>query len=168
MAVSSVVLCVEGVMQKNTSLAPIPLGIGLYHGLSSVFSVLLISGNDKKQTDHWLALEALNRHSAAEYNEGVRIFMDEEQRKAHQVDSLRVRGFNIDLVIDPDPGSAINLLNSGFNVMTFTHSAYALPQWRPDHVEKVRSWDDIVAYEDQMARLRAVDKRLNDKEKDSL
>lgn len=164
MAISSVVICVEGVMQKNTSLAPIPLGVGLYHGLCSVFNVLLIAENDKKQTDHWLALEALNQHSAIEYNEGVRMFMGEEQRKAHQVNALRIRGFSIELVVDPNPDSAIHMLNNGFNVMTFTHSAYALPQWRPDHVEKVRSWDDIVAYEDQMARLRAVDKRLNEKE----
>jgi hypothetical protein len=167
MAASSVVICMEGVLQKHVTNAPIQVGIALYHGLASTFNVLLITELDKRTADHWLAIESLNQHAAVEYNENVRTFMSEEQRKFHQINSLRVRHFNVDLVIDPNPDSAIHLLSNGFNVMTFTHSAYALPQWRPDYAEKTRSWDEIIGYEDQMARLRAVDKRLNEKDEES-
>src|SRR5271170_2672892 len=153
MAVSSVVICVEGVIQKTVSYAPIPVGIALYHGLSSVFNVLLITESDRKNLDYWLSLEALNKHSAVEPNEGVCTFMSEEQRKLHQVNALRVRRYSIDLVIDPNPVSSALLLMNGFNVLTMTHASYALPQWRPDYEEKVKPWAKIEEYETDMAKL---------------
>jgi hypothetical protein len=165
MAVSSVVISVEGVLQKTVSSSPIPVGVALYHGLSSVFNVLLISESDKKQLDYWLYLEALNKHSAVEYNENVRTFMTEEQRKFHQLNSLRVRKYSIDLVIEPNPLAASLFLQNGFNVMTFTHAQYAMPQWRPDYEERIKPWQEIEDYEVSMAKLRAIDARLKtDKE----
>lgn len=162
MSVSSVVISVEGVLQKNVSYAPISTGIALYHGLASVFNILLISESDKKQLDYWLSLERLEKHSAVEYNENVRIFMSEEQRKLHQCNSLRTRKYNIDLIIDPNPSSSSLLLNNGYNVMTLIHSRYALPQWRPDYKEPVKPWEEIEEYVTMMDKMRAVDRRLQE------
>jgi hypothetical protein len=163
-AVSSVAICVEGVLQKNVSSAPISTGICLYHGLASTFNVLLITESDKTHLDYWLALEGLDKHSAVEYNEHVRTFMSEEQRKLHQVGALRLRKYNVDLVIDPNPSSAALLLSNGYSVMLMTHALYALPQWRPDYEGSKRTWDEIETYELLQAQLRAVDMRMSDKE----
>lgn len=164
MAVSSCVICVEGVLQKNVSYAPIPTGIALYHSLASVFNVLLVSDSTHKELDYWLALEGLNRHSAVECNEGLRTFMDEDQRKLHEVNALRIRRYSIDLVVDPNPASSALLLVNGYSVLTFTHSSYALPQWRPDYQEVVKPWEELEKHVTLMAQLRAVDERLKDKD----
>ena len=160
MPVSSAVICVEGVLQKNVSSAPIPAGIALYHSLSSNFNVLLISESAQEQVEHWLKLEALNKHSAIEYNDSGRPFMNEEGRKLHQINSLRLRRYNIEFVIDPNPQSAALLVRSGFTVLTFTHAQYAMPQWRPDYQEERKPWQAFVDEANAAAELRALDERL--------
>lgn len=162
MPVSSAVICVEGILQKNVSMAPIPLGIALYHGLANTFNILLVSETNKKELDYWLALEGLNKHAGVEYNENIRIFMTEEQRKFHQINTFRSRRYNVDIVFDPNPSTAAFLLSSGFSVATLIHSSYALPQWRPDYEEEIKPWSKIQEHETLMAKLRSIDSRLNE------
>ena len=157
MAVNSVIMCVEGVLRKNVTDAPIPVGIALYHGLANTFNVLLATDLVQKELDRWCALEGLNRHASTEINEGVISNFDPVSRRIQQVKNLRNRGYHIDLVIEPNPAISAKLLANGFNTMTFTHADYSIPQWRPDYEHKPRAWDDIQAYEMQMAELRAIE-----------
>lgn len=160
MPISSVAIAVEGVLQKSTSSAPVPVGIALYHSLKSNFNILLYSDQDRKTLDYWLSLEALREHAAAEYNENGRVFQSQVDRKIAQVNSLRQRGYNIDLVIEPEPVASAWLLKNGYTVLTFTHAQYALPQWRPDYTEHRKPWSDLEEETRKAAELRAVDERL--------
>jgi hypothetical protein len=158
--ISSVAMAVEGVLQKNVSMAPIPVGVALYHSLKANFNILLYSESDRKALDYWLSLEALNDHAAAEYNEDGRWWLSEVDRKITQVNSLRQRGFHIDLVIEPDPLASSYLLKNGYSVLTFTHAQYAMPQWRPDYTEHRKPWEEFELESRKMAELRALDERL--------
>jgi hypothetical protein len=155
--VSSVVMCVEGVLRKHVTDAPIPVGIALYHGLANTFNVLLVSDLTRKELDRWCALEGLNRHAAIKVNEGKYEYFEPDYRRLNQVRDLRKDGYFVELVIEPDPSKSVSLLNDGFNVMTFTHSSFAVPQWRPDYEHKVKPWSEIESYETQMAELRAME-----------
>jgi hypothetical protein len=163
MAVSSVVITVEGVLQKNVSYAPIPVGIALYHGLSNTFNLLLVSDSTQKELDYWLSLEGLNKHAAVLYNEGVWQYNSDSERRRQQVNSYRTQRYSVDLVIEPDPVKCSLLLTDGFNVMNFLHAQYAIPTWRPDYKEQPKGWQNIIDYEEEMARLRALDSRLKEK-----
>lgn len=164
MAVSSVVMCVEGVLRKHVTDAPIPVGIALYHGLANTFNILLVSDLTSKELARWCSLEGLYRHAATEVNEGTIANFDLDFRRLQQVRNLRNRGYSVDLVIEPNPSISAKLLTHGFNVMTFTHADYSLPQWRPDYEHKVRPWSDIEAYETHMAELRAMEMLQQSKE----
>lgn len=162
MPVSSVAITIEGVIQKNVSSAPIPLGIALYHSLAQNFNVLLLTEMPKKEADHWLSLEALTRHAAIEYNEGAIEYLDAGSRRRSQLNSLRTRGYHIDLVIEPSPSVSALLIANGFSTMTFTHAQYALPQWRPDYDSHPRPWDELEKEATRQAHLRHIDKRLKE------
>lgn len=167
MAVSSCVITVEGILRKYVTEATIPTGICLYHGLANTFNVLLATDLEKAELDRWCSIEGLTRHAAVEYNEGTVSFMDPDFRRRFQVNSLRNRGYSIDLVIEPSPVIVTKLLMEGYTTMLFTHADYSLPQWRPDYEHKVRPWEEIETYENKMAELRALDLRLSDKENSS-
>lgn len=160
MPISSVAMAVEGVLQKNVSLAPIPVGIALYHSLKSNFNILLYSEAGRKELDYWLSIEALTSHSAVEYNENNRVWLSEINRKRKQVGSLRQRGFSIDIVIEPNPEVAAHMVLDGYSVLTFTHAQYALPQWRPDYTEKRKPWEELEEEARKISELRAIDERL--------
>jgi len=162
MPISSVAMSVEGVLQKYQPTVPIPVGVALYHSLATNFNILLYSEDEKKSLDYWLGIEALTKHAAVEYNEGPKRWEDSHIRKMVQLASLHNRGFHIDLVIDPDPTASVKMIESGYNVMTFTHAQYALPQWRPDYTEQRRPWKDFEDAAIKLAELRALDTRMKD------
>lgn len=145
---------------KPTAAVPISTGIALYQTLKENFNIVLYSDQEKKTLDYWLSVEALNIHSAVEYNDEKHHWLDEPSRKLHQVNSLRHRGFKIEVVIEPDPGSSALLLNNGYNVLTYSHAQYALPQWRPDFTGNDRRWETLEAAANTSAELRALDTRL--------
>jgi hypothetical protein len=158
--ISSVAISVEGVLMRSFSTAPIPTGVALYHSLKDNFNILLYSDQDRKTLDHWLSVEALNIQAAVEYNEDQRTWLNDSDRKLDQVNSLRRRGFSIELVIEPDPDSSAWLVANGFSVLTFTHCQYAMPKWRPDYTGPDRSWDKLKETANRLAELKALDARL--------
>lgn len=160
MPVSSAAITIQGVIQKNVSSAPIPLGIALYHSLAQNFNILLLSDTEQKETDHWLSMEALTRHAAIEYNEGTRKYLLDGPRRLAQLNSLRSRGYHIDLIIEPSPAVSASLIANGFSTMTFTHAQYAMPQWRPDYEGKPRPWIDFQEEADKLAHLKSIDNRM--------
>lgn len=157
---SACVIAVEGVLQKITTSAPIPLGLQLYHGLAETFTLLLVSDSSKEELDYWLRLENLNKHGVVVYNDEFLQKFTVEERRQKQVVSLRNRGYNIDLVVEPDPIIASKLLFSGFSVLNFLHSAYALPTWRPDYEEEIVPWEQLEERVRKDTILKQKDERL--------
>jgi hypothetical protein len=160
MPVSSVAICVEGVLMKNTVSVPIPTGIALYHSLKENFNILLYSDQDRKKLDHWLSIEALNIQTAVEYNDEQRHWLSESDRKIAQLNSLRTRGYKIEIVIEPSPLASVAMLENGFNVLTFSHAQYAMPKWRPDFKGQKSEWAQLMEAAEKQAELKALDKRL--------
>jgi len=144
---------------KLVTSAPITEGIQLYHGLINSFNVVLVTDDDKEKTDYWLKLENLNRHGVVLYGDD---FPEEENRRIRQVSSLRLRGFAVDLVVEPDPAIAAAILRSGFTVCNFVHRAYAFPSWRPDFEEEQRGWEEIERQVIKDKLLRATDNRTEE------
>ena len=68
-------------------------------------------------------------------------------------------GHDVTLVIEPNPSVSAALIESGYNVLTFSHAEYAVPMWRPDYTHKPAAWDDLVARVEREAYLRAHDTR---------
>lgn len=149
-------------MKPFSASVPIPVGIALYHSLKNNFNILLYSEQDRKTLDHWLAIEALRIHAAVEYNEAPRHWLSSPERKLTQLNSLRQRGYRIELVIEPDPEAAALMITSGFSIMNFIHSAYAMPTWRPDFTGQDRKWSTLEATANAMAEMRALDDRLKE------
>jgi hypothetical protein len=161
---TAVVIGIDGILMRKVSSAPIPVGLQFYHALSSGFTVLLASDQDKETTDYWLKLEGLNKHSGVSYTDGILAKFDARHRRERQLTELRQRGYHIALVFDPNPNVTAYLIGSGYSACTFTDSAYADPEWRPDFEKKIKPWNEYADEVERMALLRAEDRR-NDPEK---
>jgi hypothetical protein len=163
MPVSSVAICTDGVLFKEHSPSvPLSIGIAVYHSLKSNFNILLYSSQDRKELDYTLNIESLKIHAAVEYNESPRQWLSGPERKLVQLNSLRQRGYRIELVIEPDPEAAALMLTNGFNIMNFIHSAYQVPSWRPDFTGQDRKWETLERTATAMAELKALDERIKE------
>jgi hypothetical protein len=152
---STAAITIPGVLMKIVTSAPIYEGLKLYHGLCESFNVVLLTDDDKEATDHWLSLEGLDKHGIVLYGES-----QEDGARLSQVNSLRLRGFAVDIVFEPDPSIAAQLLFNGYTVCNFLHRAYSYPSWRPDFEEKERPWEEIARQAERDRVARAKDKRL--------
>jgi hypothetical protein len=161
MAANTAVMTVEGVIQKNVSYAPIPLGIALYHSLTSMFNVVLVTDSEPKELEYWLDLEGLNKHGTIIYSDFALGQKTAQDRRLSQVSNLQQRGFAVNLVVEPDPIVASYLLANGYSVLNFLHSSYALPQWRPDYERQQKPWQEIVNEVNTQAQLKAIDERMS-------
>jgi hypothetical protein len=157
-------ITLEGVIQQNVSYAPIATGLGLYHGLATTFNILIGTDSFKKEADYWLSMEGLSVHGAVEYNDNIRSNFTPARRRLDQVVAMRNRGYNISLVIEPDPSCAAVLLSEGFTVANLVHNQYALPQWRPDYKYENRPWSSFEKSITRMNELKAIDKRLKEED----
>lgn len=161
MAANTAVITLEGVMQKNVSYAPIPVGISLYHALAAIFNVVLVSDGEEKLVSQWLDLEGLNKHGTIVYTSFLLDQKTAQERRLEQIKGLRARGFAVTVVVEPDPVVASYLLANGYSVLNFLHSEYALPQWRPDYERQQKPWSQIMEEVDRQAALRAIDERMS-------
>ena len=143
---------VDGVLRKLVAGAPIPEGIRLYRALCSVGRVILLSGStDRDQVRDWLELNGCVRHDFIEWERGPSVVASNH---------LRRLGYDIDIVVEPDPRAAHGLIAAGFNTIVFVHSQYSHPSWRPDTGTGIQSWDDISKQVAELARMKARDARL--------
>lgn len=160
MAQSSCVITIPGVLMQIVSSAPIQTGIQLYHGLNETFNVLLVTDDDKEKTDYWLRMENLNKHGAIIYGEENPLETKGSIR-LKQISALRNRGYAIDMVVEPDPEIAAELIRNGFTVCNFLHHAYAYPTWRPDYEGEKRGWEQIQKQVELDQLIRSKDRRLD-------
>ena len=141
-------IAVDGVLRKLVGGSPIPEGIRLYRSLVSTGRVVFLTdGSADDLVADWLELNGCTGRDFIARLDGV-----------HR---LRRQGYDIDLVVVPDPLLAAELIATGLNVLLFTHAKYAQPSWRPDAPQGVRPWDEITHQVAQLARMKAADERLN-------
>ena len=112
--------------------------------------MLLSDSIDRDSVRDWLDLHGCVQHDFIEWSPGG----------MEAANHLRRLGYDIDLVVEPDPSAAAGLIGAGFNTMVFVHSQYSHPAWRPDTDPGVRPWDDIAKQVADQARMKAADSRL--------
>lgn len=149
-------IAIDGVMRKLVTSAPIPEGMRLYHSLARTGAVVLLADEEHKddRLETWLEMEGCVNHSF------VRYVAPELSGRVDQMNRLRMHGHGVDLVVEPDPAIAAQLVAAGFNVCLFTHASYAHPSWRPDTDTGIQPWSDLSEQIATQARLRARDTRL--------
>lgn len=143
---------VDGVLRKLVGGHLVPEGMRLYDSLASTGRVVLLhDGSDHDQVRDWLELNGCIKHDFIEWGRGPRV---------GAANHLRRLGYDIDLVVEPDPKAAHGLIAAGFNTIVFVHSQYSHPSWRPDTSTGIQSWDDINQQVADLARMKARDARL--------
>jgi hypothetical protein len=148
-------ILIEGVLRKAMGGQPIPEGVRLYSSLAVTGQVVLLSTatrQDREQTEDWLELHGLTGHATVAWGDiGPRVSLANMYRRG---------GYDVDLVVDPDPEQVRDLIAAGFNTLLFTHAQYAHPEWRPDTDPGVQPWDSITQQVADLARAKAADARL--------
>lgn len=150
---SAVAITVEGIIMKPVSSAPMTAGLLLYHGLSSVATVILLTDYVSDGVlDNWLLLNGLTSHAQVVY---------QGQSRVVQVNKLRQQGYALELIFEPDPTVVAALVREGYSCSHFIHAQYAVPSWRPDYEGSRRPWNEIAEQVAHQAYLRAKDGRLS-------
>jgi hypothetical protein len=160
---SAAAIVVDGVLRKPVGGTPIREGLSLYAGLCAAYNVVLLrTGEDDAEFDHFLVSENLYSHS----NVFPWIITGgaDDVTRSMQVSRIRNSGYAVELVVEPNPVIAAALLHAGFNVLHFMHAAYARPDWRPDFKSEQRPWDELVSEQQRVAKLRAADNRVGSAE----
>jgi len=158
-------MAVEGILRKPVGGQPIREGIDLYYGLATRAKLLLLTEQrakpDGEDTElaNWLMIEGMNEHSQIIYAD---LIWPPEDRVLNQVNKARASGHDVSLVIESDPAVSAQLLQAGYNVLTFSHTEYAIPIWRPDYRHHASPWDDLVNRVKTEALLRAKDARRDE------
>lgn len=152
---STSVVVIDGVLRKLVGGAPIPEGVRLFRSLLSTGRVVLLGDVEPggpAQILDWLELNGCTGHDFVDYALG--------QTHLYMLNRLRRQGYDIDLVVEPDPRMAQEIIKGGYNTLLYTHSQYAHPSWRPDAAKGVQPWGEIVDLTAKLARLKAADERL--------
>lgn len=153
---SAVAITVEGILMKPVSNSPMKSGLLLYHGLSAVATVILLTDYvEDNVLDNWLLLNGLASHAQVIYH---------GQSRVMQVNKLRQQGYALELIFEPDPAVVAELIKEGYSCCNFIHAQYAVPSWRPDYESRVRPWDEIAEQVAYQAYMKAKDGRLASRE----
>lgn len=157
---STSLILIEGVLRKEMGGQPIQAGIRLYRSLLATGRVVLLStaesDADQASISDWLELHGCTAHSTVMWGDvGPRVSL---------ANMLRREGYDIELIVDPDPETVMTLIAAGFNTLLFTHAKYSRPDWRPDHAKGIIPWTAITDRVAESARLKAADSRLRNDE----
>jgi hypothetical protein len=154
-------MAVTGVLRTPMG-KTIPEGIALYRALTAEYtgmSLMLLNEPDADTVfDDFCLNEGLVDHTAVVPYDIYAAPSDQGNRLA-QVTNLRLSGYALAFVVEPDPDTCALLISKGYNTLLFTHAEYAYPDWRPDASLKPRPWTELSQQVADQARLRAEDKR---------
>lgn len=152
---STSLILIEGVMRKEMG-QPIPEGMMLYRALVSAGRVILLSTAateaDRAGTQDWLELNGCTGHDSVAWGDtGPRVPLANMYRR---------EGYDVGLVVDPDPETAMKLIAAGFTTLLFVHAQFSRPEFRPDNPKGIRPWTEITDQVAAAARAKAADPRL--------
>ena len=162
---SAVAITVEGVLRKSMGGAKIPVGVELYYALATRAKIVLLTGEMQAEAglEHWLLIEGMTEHVRIMWSDVVMRNLTPSAERITQVNTARQMGYDIQMVVEPNPAVSAGLLVCGYTVSTFTHAEYTVPAWRPDAKLRVKSWDELEAEVDRQTYLRATDTRKEEK-----
>ena len=144
MSLATVVMFVEGVLQKPDGVQALDAGVRLYRALSTSYNLVLVTEQEIKKVKHFLLMNAISGHIDVVPLNGSSI--------AKGMNSLRRDGYILDFVISPNPAVTSILYEQGFEVLTYTSPRYARPEWRPGVTMEERS-EEANTFERMAARV---------------
>lgn len=139
---------------------PIPDGVRLIAALSSGYEVALLT----EHTEHddvswWLRQQALKEfYGLLVTRTPLQVGKDYLTLRTDQIQRLRSQ-HGVALVVDTSPAVVAMSMRMGVPSMLFSHPKFQRPEFRPDH-DSGRTWDEIVAAQEQDNVLKRQDVRL--------
>ena len=144
---STVVMVVEGVLQKVIGGQELREGISLYgaffHG---GYDIILVSSQVDSKVGTWLWNNGLIHHSLVTFS------VEEAMRK----------GRDVLLVVTPNPQQARRLFAQGVTSLLFAHPSYAQPEWRPDAKGPEVGWNELSREMAAEIKRKMADHRMDD------
>lgn len=122
----------------------------LFYGLSHFFKVALTHNQKENIMDHWLLVNGVK-------GETLRILAASPTEALRR---LRSDHGDVGYTVVSTPTEARSLLREGCPTLTYTRPTYARGEWRPDHDDILRGWDEVVKEVDEQQRLRDADERV--------
>ena len=158
------VIQVEGVLRKPVTGAVMDSGRRLYLGLASFYRIVLVTDETNQQGMHtWLAVNSFARHDHIVFP----MTWAADIRVPQWLNTARTLklsyGYDVDVIVIPDPANARVLIEHGYSTLLFTDAAYSLPEWRPDSKPGIQPWGELEEEIRYGLALRAKDQRMEDK-----
>jgi hypothetical protein len=160
-----IAITVEGVLMKPVASTIIPLGRQIYHAFRGLTQIVLVSHETPQaELEQWLWMEGFGDYAAIAPPDSIMGTLTNPAYRVWQCNQLKKRGYNVELVIEPEPDVCAGLLVAGYSVLNFLHAAYAVPSWRPDYDGDLRPWDELSQQVANLAAMKAHDERLKSDE----
>lgn len=156
------VMPVEGILRKEVGGQINPEGFYLYRTLSSMYRVILVTyETENNRTKNWLDKEGIFNYDDILYGGSLCINML-ESFWANMIRILRMRGYNISLVLVNGPSEARDVANASVPVLMYTQPAYGLPEWLPGSQRGAEAWESLVNKVETERAARLSDKRMEE------
>lgn len=134
------VVAFDGVLRSALG-APIAEGVALYRVLSEASRVVIATDDSIEKTYFWLRSSGLPLPDSVV---GPEVALPDSNLRVRQVEAVRGNGLRVEMVVDPDPETALAIQATGVAVLLFAHPTFSRPSSRFSRAH-ARSWADIQA-----------------------
>lgn len=156
------VMPVDGVLRKVHGGQLNPDGFYLYRTLQSMYRIILISNDsDQRQLRDWLDKEGIFGYDDVLFPMTMAARWAVDPYWTCVITILRMRGYNVSLVVVNGPEEARDVLNASVPVLLFSQPAYGLPEWLPGSRKGAEDWDALVAKIETEREARRSDRRMD-------
>jgi hypothetical protein len=156
------VMPIEGILKKPVGGQLNPDGFHLYRTLSSMYRVILVTWETQNnRTKNWLEQENILVYDDVLYM-GSMCINSLESYWENIIRILRMRGYNISVVVVNGPQEAREVINASVPVLMYTQPAYGLPEWLPGSRRGAEEWDALVDKIETERSARMNDKRMEE------
>lgn len=153
------VMPIEGILRKEVGGQLNPEGYHLYRALSAMYRIILVT----YETNHQRVTSWLEQENILVYDDilyGDMCINTLESYWENMIRILRMRGYNVSLVVVNGPQEAREVANTHVPVLMYTQPAYALPEWLPGSRKGAEAWDALVDKIETERSARISDKRM--------
>jgi hypothetical protein len=153
----TIVVTIEGVLRKLTDGSRISEGVNLLVQLTNMhdsqhpYNVVFLTHGDAASVEEWLDMCDLSG-----------LVLGAREDRVAQLRRIRHEwGYPIELVLEPDPAIAADLMANGYTTLLWLSPGYSHPEWRPDNEYSMRTWDEIKSSRKKDIHRRTTDVRLS-------
>lgn len=158
------VMPIEGILRKEVGGQLNPEGYYLYRTLQSMYRVILVATAESNRDR---VVDWLERENIFGYDD---LLLPLTMAGPWAIESfweiviriLRMRGYNISMVVVNGPEEARDVLNASVPVLLYGQPSYGLPEWLPGSRRGDNDWDALVDKIETERAARRADKRMEE------